>query len=153
MSVYELGYIAGDWELIERNGRVEKWHNRNSDNYGIYLFEHVQTDEYWLLFAIRQTREAADEVFDSVVSLLAKPTSEVVNIEAVKCKCGCGGVVPSDADYLPGHDLIHRNRLVDRAGGVDKLTELLNLLDIYEAGRITTDELADGISHLWAQKR
>ncbi|MBT9139896.1 MAG: hypothetical protein DDT30_00468 [Dehalococcoidia bacterium] len=129
--------------LIKRKGQAEMWHNPKSDAYAVYLFEHVN-DERFLLHATKYTRELADWVFDGVVSLLA----EVVSIEAGKCKCGCGRVVPSDADYVPGHDLINRNRLVDRAGGVDKLTELLNLVDAYEAGRITADDLAGGISRL-----
>jgi hypothetical protein len=45
-----------------------------------------------------------------------------MNVEAGKCKCGCGRDALPWGDYLPGHDLKHRNGLIDRAGGVDKLT-------------------------------
>jgi len=65
--------------------------------------------------------------------------------EPTKCKCGCGGVSQQWGDYLPGHDLIHRNRLIDEAGGVDKLTELLKLVNDYVAGKIGESELANGI--------
>ena len=71
-----------------------------------------------------------------------------MNTEAGKCKCGCGGAVPPYADYISGHDTRHRAQLVDRAGGVDKLTELLNLVDAYMTGEIGESELAKGIRRL-----
>jgi len=70
-----------------------------------------------------------------------------VNTEAGKCKCGCGET-PEWGDYVPGHDLRHRSQLIDRAGGVDKLTELLNQVDAYVAGEIGESELAKGIRRL-----
>ena len=63
------------------------------------------------------------------------------------CKCGCGKT-PEWGDYIPGHDLIHRSQLIDRAGGVDDLTELLNHVDAYMAGDIGESELARGIRRL-----
>ena len=41
-----------------------------------------------------------------------------------KCKCGCGG----DATfyYLPGHDLAHTYKLIDKANGRDNLENLLS---------------------------
>ena len=70
-----------------------------------------------------------------------------MNTEAGKCKCGCGAI-PEWGDYIPGHDLKHRSELIDRAGGVDKLTELLNQVDAYAAGEIGESELAKGIRRL-----
>jgi hypothetical protein len=70
-----------------------------------------------------------------------------MNTEAGKCKCGCDGV-PEWGDYLPGHDLTHRAKLIDKAGGVDKLTELLILVDAYIVGEIGESELAKGIRSL-----
>ena len=70
-----------------------------------------------------------------------------MNTETGKCKCGCGAV-PELGDYIPGHDLRHRNQLIDRAGGVDELTELLNVVDAYMAGEIGESELAKGIRRL-----
>lgn len=71
-----------------------------------------------------------------------------MNTEARKCKCGCGESVPVYADYVSGHDLIHRAKLIDEAGGVDKLTELLKLAHAYMAGEIGESELAKGIRRL-----
>lgn len=71
-----------------------------------------------------------------------------MNTEARKCKCGCGESVPVYADYVSGHDLIHRAKLIDKAGGVDKLTELLKLVDAYIIGEIGEGELAKGIRRL-----
>jgi len=48
-----------------------------------------------------------------------------MNAETGKCKCGCGGN-PLWGEYLPGHDAKHRSNLVDKAGGVDKLDNLLS---------------------------
>ena len=75
---------------------------------------------------------------------------EEMVIRGSKCKCGCGEVLVG-ADYVPGHDLVHRNQLIDRAGGVDKLTNLLELVDAYMAGEIEEGELAKGIRRLRAQ--
>jgi len=71
-----------------------------------------------------------------------------MNVKASKCKCGCGETPEWPSDYIPGHDLIHRNKLIDRAGGVDKLTELLDQVDIYMAGEIGEGDLAKGIRRL-----
>jgi len=71
-----------------------------------------------------------------------------MNTKGSKCKCGCGESVPQWADYVPGHDLKHRNKLVDRAGGVDKLTELLRLVEAYITGDTTEAELTKGIRRL-----
>ena len=71
--------------------------------------------------------------------------------KASKCKCGCGEIPIWPSDYIPGHDLIHRNKLIDRAGGVDKLTELLDQVDIYMAGEIGESDLAKGIRRLRSQ--
>jgi len=65
--------------------------------------------------------------------------------EVAKCKCGCGKITQQWGDYVPGHDLVHRNRLIDEAGGVDKLTELLNFVNDYVTGKIGESELANGI--------
>ena len=75
-----------------------------------------------------------------------------MNVEAGKCKCGCGRDALQWGDYLPGHDLKHRNGLIDRAGGVDKLTELLGLVETYMAGEIMEAELAKGIRRLQARQ-
>jgi hypothetical protein len=71
-----------------------------------------------------------------------------MNTKASKCKCGCGKSVPPWADYVPGHDLKHLNKLVDRAGGVDKLSELLRLVEAYIAGETTEAELTKEIRRL-----
>jgi len=70
--------------------------------------------------------------------------------EAVKptCKCGCGEVVPRGTMYVPGHDAIHRSKLIDKAGGVDSFQELLHLVDTYMAGEIGESEFANGIRRL-----
>ena len=73
-----------------------------------------------------------------------------MNSEVGKCKCGCGGT-PEWGDYMPGHDLTHRSKLIDRAGGVDKLTELLDQVDAYMAGEVGESELAKGIRRLRAR--
>ena len=75
-----------------------------------------------------------------------------MEIKGNKCKCGCDQVVLLGADYVPGHDLVHRNRLIDRAGGVDKLTSLLEFVDTYVAGEIEEGELAKGIRRLRAKE-
>ena len=75
-----------------------------------------------------------------------------MNKKASQCKCGCGESVQPWADYVPGHDLKHRNELVDRAGGVDKLTELLKLVEEYVSGETTEAELAKGIRRLWVKQ-
>jgi len=72
--------------------------------------------------------------------------------KASKCKCGCGEIPIWPSDYIPGHDLIHRNRLIERAGGVDKLTELLRLVEAYSAGDTTEAELTKGIRRLRVKK-
>jgi len=64
-----------------------------------------------------------------------------MNAKDGKCKCGCGKSVPPWADYVTGHDTRHRNKLVDRAGGVDKLGELLGLVEAYITGETTEAEL------------
>lgn len=75
-----------------------------------------------------------------------------MNTEARKCKCGCGESVPVYADYVSGHDLIHRAKLIDEAGGVDKLTELLKLVGSYISGEIGEHELANGIRRVRMRK-
>jgi len=75
-----------------------------------------------------------------------------MNKESSKCKCGCGDSVQPWADYVPGHDLKHRNDLIDRAGGVDKLTELLKLVEAYINGGITEAELSKEIRRLRAKQ-
>jgi len=70
-----------------------------------------------------------------------------MNTGAGKCKCGCGEPRLS-CDYSPGHDLKHRSQLIDKAGGVDKLAELLNLVDAYTAGDIDEGELGKAIRRL-----
>jgi len=67
-----------------------------------------------------------------------------------ECKCGCGKF--TTLDYVPGHDLRHRNRLIDGAGGVDNLTELLRLVDAYTIGEIDEAELTKGVRRLRAKK-
>ena len=74
-----------------------------------------------------------------------------MEIKVSKCKCGCGQNVLLGADYIPGHDLIHRNQLIDTAGGVDKLADLLKLVDAYITGDIDEGELAKGIRRLRVQ--
>ncbi len=64
------------------------------------------------------------------------------------CKCGCGEIVPQGTMYVPGHDAIHRSKLIDKAGGVDSLQELLRLTDTYMVGEIGESELAKGIRRL-----
>jgi hypothetical protein len=71
MSVEPERTIVDDWELIERNGRVELWHNRRSGNWGVYLYEHVQQDEPHLLWGLRATKAAAREIFDAVIDLVS----------------------------------------------------------------------------------
>lgn len=75
-----------------------------------------------------------------------------MNAAANKCKCGCGETSIWPSDYIPGHDLIHRNRLIDMAGGVDKLTELLKLVEAYIAGDATEADLTRGIRHIRAEQ-
>jgi hypothetical protein len=65
------------------------------------------------------------------------------------CKCGCGGTPESPfSDYIPGHDSIHRNRLIDEIGGVDKLEEYLTLIEDYMSGSIGESELAKGFRRM-----
>ena len=71
-----------------------------------------------------------------------------MNTETGKCKCGCGESVPVYAGYVPGYDLIHRAKLIDNAGGVDKLSELLKLVDAYIVGEIGESELAKGVRRI-----
>ncbi|MBT9141915.1 MAG: hypothetical protein DDT32_00654 [Syntrophomonadaceae bacterium] len=56
--------------LIKREGQAEMCHNPKTGAYAVYLYEHVNRDEGVLLRATKFTREAADEVFDTVVSIL-----------------------------------------------------------------------------------
>jgi len=74
-----------------------------------------------------------------------------VNEKGGKCKCECGGTPEWPSDYIPGHDLIHRNKLIDRAGGVDDLTELLNQVEAYMSGDIGESEIAKEIRRLRAR--
>lgn len=74
-----------------------------------------------------------------------------MNVKDGKCKCGCGQSPEWPSDYIPGHDLKHRNQLIDRAGGVDALTELLNQVDAYMAGNIGESELAKEVRRLRAR--
>ena len=46
------------------------WHNRKSGKYGVYLYEHAQQDEYFLLYAVRDTEGDALEKFNAVVSVV-----------------------------------------------------------------------------------
>jgi hypothetical protein len=64
------------------------------------------------------------------------------------CKCGCGEIVPQGSIYVSGHDAKHRSKFVDKAGGVDNLEELLNLIDSYRIGDIGESELAKGIRRI-----
>ena len=73
-----------------------------------------------------------------------------MNTETGKCKCGCGET-PEWGDYVPGHDLRHRSQLIDRSGGVDKLAELLELVDAYAVGEIGEGDLGKGIRRLRAR--
>lgn len=73
-----------------------------------------------------------------------------MNVKDGKCKCGCGQTTEWPSDYIPGHDLKHRSQLIDRAGGVDDLTELLKQVDAYMAGNIGESELAKEIRRLRA---
>lgn len=73
-----------------------------------------------------------------------------MNTAAGKCKCGCGKT-PEWGDYVRGHDAKHRSQLIDRAGGVDNLTELLNQVDAYMAGNIGESELAKEVRRLRAR--
>jgi hypothetical protein len=64
-----------------------------------------------------------------------------------KCKCGCGGDAAWPSDYIPGHDLKHRNILIDRAGGADNLENLLSYsgpakLDVIFFDDETREEIA-----------
>lgn len=64
------------------------------------------------------------------------------------CACGCGGTPMRPSDYIPGHDLRHRNELIERAGGVDALTQLLDQVDAYMSGDVGESELAASIRRL-----
>jgi hypothetical protein len=64
-----------------------------------------------------------------------------MNAEVGKCKCGCGETPIWGIDYVSGHDLIHRSKLIERAGGVDSLDELLTQIDRYMNGDIAGCEL------------
>ena len=70
MSRYNVCDFDGDWHLIRREGGVEIWHNGKSGKYGVYLYEHEQQDEHWLLYAVRDTEVDALEKFNAVASLL-----------------------------------------------------------------------------------
>jgi hypothetical protein len=63
------------------------------------------------------------------------------------CRCGCGGI-PEVGIYLPGHDAIHRHRLIDEVGGVDNFEALLKLINDYQKGDIDESELAKGVRRL-----
>ena len=71
MSNYNIGG-TDDWgfDLIKREGQVEMWHNPKSGSYLVYLYEHVQQDEGFVLHATKYTRESADWVFDTIISML-----------------------------------------------------------------------------------
>lgn len=72
-------------------------------------------------------------------------------MQTFKCRCGCGGA-PEYGEYLPGHDAKHRSQLIDKAGGVDGLSKLLDLVDYYMDGEIGEREFAKGIRKLRAGK-
>lgn len=70
MSSYSIGQRdEWGWELIRRTGLVEMWHSEESGNYGVYLYEQENTN-VWLVHAIRGSRDAADNSFYGVVSLV-----------------------------------------------------------------------------------
>jgi len=55
---------------MERSGTLELWHNTQTDVYGVYLYEHEQIDESWLMWQSRRSYEAARQTFDKVRNLI-----------------------------------------------------------------------------------
>jgi hypothetical protein len=74
MSTYRIGETEGRWILMSRQHNVELWHNRVSNKWGVYLYRATR-DEDWLLYAIRNTRGAAEELMGSVLALLGSVSS------------------------------------------------------------------------------
>ena len=72
MSIYaEKQYdSSGIFQLVKRVGQVEMWHNPDSGSYEVVVYEHIQQDEDTLLAKTVYSREKADYIFDTVVSIL-----------------------------------------------------------------------------------
>lgn len=72
MSNLKIGDIEKPvpWKLIARDGRVELYENLQTGKWGVYLYEHEGMDEHWLAWSIRNTEDAAREVFDTIARLL-----------------------------------------------------------------------------------
>ncbi len=80
MSKYKIGEKdKSGWVLVKRNGRVEMFRNLNNDYYGVYLYEHTQRDEHWILHAIRKSREEACNIFEGVADLFEESPSRILS--------------------------------------------------------------------------
>ena len=59
-----------------------------------------------------------------------------------ECRCGCGNPT-SGAYFLPGHDQKLRTMLVDEAGGLFALQELVLSAKKYSCGEMDSEEFLD----------
>jgi hypothetical protein len=69
MSRFNVGEYDDGWRLMERSGTLELWHNTQTDNHGVYLYEHVQ-DEVFLMWKLHRSYEAVHETFGKIYDLL-----------------------------------------------------------------------------------
>lgn len=71
MSDYAIGDMEYEWSLEKRDGQVELWYNDKSGYYGVYLYEHSQQSEDWILHVVRKTEDEAEKIFYTVADMLS----------------------------------------------------------------------------------
>jgi hypothetical protein len=49
---------------------VELWQNGETDFYGVYLYEHANRGEDFIMHVLRKDKRAAQEIFDIIAILL-----------------------------------------------------------------------------------
>lgn len=74
-----------------------------------------------------------------VTTLLGAPASSDPAKEP-SCECGCREAKPGGG-FLPGHDQRLRVSLESRVGGLRSLQALVNALESYTKGEVTTEEM------------
>ena len=70
MSDFTIGDNEYGWTLVARNRNVELWHNDESGNYGVYLYEHVTLSDGPIMHVIRKNKKDAEEIYAIVANLL-----------------------------------------------------------------------------------
>lgn len=68
-----------------------------------------------------------------------------------ECRCGCGNPT-SGAYFLPGHDQKLRTMLVDEAGGLFALQELVLSAKKYSIGAMSAEEFLDIVRRIFPEK-